>query len=311
MLQKGFFLTDSYNRAPYWDGTVLVNLTGASAFEENTKFFPGRYRIEVAPGLPSTCFNYSKLPGPGTTNVTTKQVYMSYDEVFTDYFIVRAYCGDNAQGRGTPGQNPYSGPYKVNGLDGANINSSIHGEDVNHIFGAGGGCYYEHTTVSVPGGTQRTTLYRGGGGNCLGNGSTNYFNGNYNYAGGAGSCLHILPVGGVFETDFIRAYHAAPFDGGSAYGGGRDGAEKNPSSIVDSWWHTRGGNSPYGTGGNGVGANGTGVGAATWGFGAGAYFDGTQWNDHPGTVNALYDGVLAPNSMIKITYLGPLIPGQY
>ena len=312
MLQRAFFLTDSYNRAPYWDNTVLVNLTGSAKHDDNTIFFPGRYRIELAPGLSSACFSYSKMPSSGGSNVTAKQVYMSYDEVFTDYFIVRAYCGDNAQGKTIPGTNPYSGPYKVNGLDAGHINSSTHGEDVSHIFGAGGGCNYSYTAVVVPQGTQRTTIYNAGGGNCLGDGSkTPLYNGSYQGAGGAGSCLHILPVGGVFETDYIRAYHAAPIGGGSAYGGGCSGLASQPSSIVDSWWFTRGGNSPYGVGGATIGANGTGIGSGRFGVGAGAYFNGTEWVDVPGTVPALVNGVLAPNSMIKITYLGPLIPGQY
>ena len=144
MLQKGFFLTDSYNRAPYWDGTVLLNLTGAASYEENTQFYPGRYRIEVAPGLPMTDVSMSiTVPVYMFNASTAKQVVMSYDEVFTDYFMVRAYCGSNADyPNRIIGTNPYSGPFKVNGLDGRYINSSTHGEDVTHIFGAGGGCGY-------------------------------------------------------------------------------------------------------------------------------------------------------------------------
>lgn len=307
MLQKGFFLTDSYNRAPYWDGTVLIDLYGAASFEENTKFFPGHYRIELAPGLPSNCFNYSKIPGPATTDVTTKQVVMSYDEVFYDYFIIRAYCGDNANSISSPGTNPYTGAFKVDGFDAANITSSTHGLDVNHIFGTSAGCCYEHTTVTVPGGTQRTTTYRGGGGNCLGDGFKWTFNGNYNRAGGAGSCLHVLPVGGIFGTDYWRAYHAAPIGGGSAYGGAAYGRNTAISAIVDSHWETRGGNTPYGTGATSISSpNGTGVGAGNFDHAAGAYFNGTVWVDAPGTQEALLSGVLAPNSFIKLTYLGPL-----
>lgn len=304
MLQKGFFLTDSYNRAPYWNGDVLINLFGPDLWESDTKFFPGHYRIELAPGIGSSSAG-AKIGSIGGGGNGVLQVVMSYDEVFYDYFIVRAYCGGNAADRNTPGVNPYTGSFKVNGQDGKHINSSSHGEDVNHIFGAGGGAMYEKATVGTPGGSMTTIYYRGGGPNCLGDGNLNVYNGNYNYAGGAGTCVHILPVGGVFGTDYWRAYHIAPSGGGSAYGGGAFGRGTSVSSIVDSHWETRGGNSPYGTGGTSISSpDGTGIGAGLSSGCAGAYFDGTNWN------TVLPNSTSDYNSFVKMTYLGPLQPGD-
>ncbi|MEE1030032.1 MAG: hypothetical protein UIC65_03340, partial [Alphaproteobacteria bacterium] len=52
MLQKEFFQVQPFNPNPYWN-PVIVNLSGASKFEANTVFVPGRYKIEVAPGATS------------------------------------------------------------------------------------------------------------------------------------------------------------------------------------------------------------------------------------------------------------------
>lgn len=293
MLLNGFFRTDSFNPNPYWDNTI-VNLSGASKFEQDTVFVPGRYKIEVAPG------DQAIIDGLG---IGASIVNMVYEETITQPFIVRAYCGGNPTSNSV-GTNPYSGPFKVNGKI---THSQEAGTDVNHIFGAGGG--NDHTTMAY-----MYEYYHGGGGNCLGNGasttgtSTTYY--------GAGSCLHLLPVGGVFGTDYIRAYHAAPNAGvfGSAYGGGQGGEHTG----VGGDWGYRGGNSPYGNGGSassnlsnragkGIGAGGkiktiTYAGQTyTFAMPGGAYFNGTTWIDHPGwTPSNPF------RSRIRITYLGPL-----
>lgn len=296
MLLNGFFMTDPYNPNPYWN-PVIVNLSGASKFEANTVFVPGRYKIEVAPGATS-------LENPFGMGVGI--VNMVYEETITQPFIVRAYCGGNPTSSAV-GTNPYSGAFKVNGRT---AGTQANGIDVNHIFGAGGG--NEHTSSAY-----LYNSYCGGGGNCLGNGSTDTGTGTAsNVYYGAGSCLHLLPVGGVFGTDYIRAYHAAPAAGvmGGAYGGGQGGEVTG----IGGDWAYRGGNSPYGNGGS-ASSNlsnraGKGIGGGgklktitysgqtfTFAIPGGAYFNGTTWVDHPGwtTSNPF-------RSRIRITYLGPL-----
>lgn len=285
MLQKEFFQVQPFNPNPYWD-PVLVNLSGAQKFEEDTVFYPGKYRIELAPGK-----DWQKP-------TDARFVNMDYIENIYTPFIIRAYCGSDATGQTTPGLNPYSGVFKVNAQNVNNIDSSIHGIDVTHIFGAGGGNGYSLSAFNE--------YYFSGGANCLGDGNI-VFRSNVSSAppaaSGAGSCLHLLPVGGAFGTDYIRAYHASPYMGfGSAYGGAGV-----PSGGV---WFTRGGNSPYGQGGTSSNGAGTGVGAGgisidgnlTHRCSAGAYFDGTTWIDAKGTVLL----PSAKSSYIKITYLGPL-----
>ena len=50
MLGKMFFNTESYNPSPFWENTVLLDLTGASKYEADKIYPVGRYRIQVAPG---------------------------------------------------------------------------------------------------------------------------------------------------------------------------------------------------------------------------------------------------------------------
>lgn len=283
MLQKEFFQVQPFNPNPYWD-PVIVNLSGAQKFEEDTVFMPGKYKIEVAPGSSSGIDNTKHAP------------YMEHIETITEPFIVRAYCGGDATSS-TFGTNPYSGPFKV---DGKTSLAAQPGIDVNHIFGAGGGNGYQAAGI-IP-------IKIVGGGNCLGNGIKDVTFNIYN--GGAGSCLHLLPVGGVFGTDYLRAYHICGEGNGSAYGGA---AGAVVSYAVDGYWATRGGNSPYGNGGSGstsgnyTVASGSGIGSARYTlvdgnyviYNAGAYFNGTIWIDEPG-INTKNE-----SSYIRITYLGP------
>ena len=307
MLGKGFFNVKPFNPNPYLD-TVIVDLSGAQKFEENTIFKPGRYRIELAPGV----------DGQASYSYDYTVLNMIYDEVFTTPFIVRAYCGGNGNfNTQTCGTNPYSGEFKVNGIDARTINKNNypHGIDVNHIFGAGGGNsrYYNSTSGTGPG------TSTGGGPNCLGNGSIERYSDtstNMTVYGAAGSCLHILPIGGVFGTDYLRAYHAAPSTG-SAYGGGYG---QDPAYNTSSYFHSRGGNSPYGNGGKNYydsvthttiytdtgigGGNQTAIiNGMEYHVSGGAYFNGTQWNNAAGYT--FYNG--SNSSYIRITYLGPLV----
>lgn len=295
MLQKGFFNVEPFNPNPYWENTVLVNLSGAQKFEENTVFLPGRYRIELAPGKNYDFIDTNKS---FVTNI-------SREETITQKFIVRAYCGSNGE-NGTAGTNSYSGAFKVNGINPGNV-TQVPGIDVNHIFGAGGG----NGWFGMAWGSHK---YYGGGPNCLGNGYY-YTDGALNTTAwyGAGSCLHILPVGGTFGTNYIRAYHAAPVSvsPGSAFGGAGTGPGPG-TGFADSWF-TRGGNSPYGNGATSENSQGTGIGSGggrvygtisgitkDWTVGAGAYFNGSNWVDAPGNLTN------TGSSYIKITYLGPL-----
>ena len=312
MLEKGFFNVEPFNPNPYLD-PVIVDLSGAQKFEENTIFKPGRYRIEVAPGN----------NGLNTYSSEWPILNMNYIETINEPFIIRAYCGGDGNFLSkTPGTNPYSGIFKVNGIDARTINrdNCPNGIDVTHIFGAGGGNgkFYNSTSGTGPG-----TSY-GGGPNCLGDGNICFYSDtstNVNQYGGAGSCLHLLPVSGVFGTDYLRAYQASPFLNsgtcGSVYGGG--GGHRNgwhSSSLI----YSRGGNSPYGNGAEDYYDSGshttihtdTGIGGGNKvvtisgrqsPVGAGAYFDGTQWNNATGYV--YYNG--SNSSYIRITYLGPLV----
>ena len=296
MLQKEFFQVQPFNPNPYWDNTI-INLSGSQKFEENTVFVPGRYRIQIAPGKSATNLWFNPVLPTNLTLVSN----MDYIETINEPFIVRAYCGSNATSNSI-GTNPYEGVFKVNG-----VQQWVYGQvgvDVNHIFGAGGGNSY------LTNGFGDSTFL--GGPNSLGNGCVCY-DGLYgkNLYGGAGSCLHLLPVGGTFGTNYIRAYHTTPQGGnpGSALGGGAGGDTTGGGG--GSYWF-RGGNSPYGTGGQ-PGNAGTGIGAGGQkvplivgqttvmvSVGAGAYFNGTTWIDAPG--NTTNTG----SSYIRVTYLGPL-----
>lgn len=307
MLQKEFFLTESFNPNPYWDNTI-VNLTGSQKFDSNAVFKRGIYKIELAPGRDSTDVDEAIK-----TDFLGKIVNMVYTEYITEEFFVRAYCGSNAENVSNPGQNVYSGPFKINARDGAvsreSPSSIVPPIDSNHIFGAGGANTRKELSPAVG------NIYVGGGANCLGNGNF-IINGQIPHlTSGAGSCLHLIPVGGTFGTNYIRAYHAAPTGGaGSAMGGGGIACLYTGSSG----WFSRGGNSPYGNGATGAPGVGTGIGkgGTRSGFsshlgyeslcGAGAYFNGTNWVDVPGQITMYSNGTYAPSSYIKITYLGPL-----
>lgn len=296
MLQKEFFQVQPFNPNPYWD-PVIVNLSGAQKFEEDTVFLPGRYRIEVAPGRDSFSTGY--------------MVNMDFVEEINQPFIVRAYCGGDAADSQTPGTNPYTGIYKVNAVNATNLalNNPVPAIDVNHIFGAGGG-----NVVNTGSGILPMTFYVSGGANCLGDGNAmagGTLGGTSPIASGAGSCLHILPVGGVFGSDYLRAYHAAPIKGaGSAYGGA--GIEGTSIGEKAGGWFSYGGNSPYGNGATTLGGAGQGVGCGGLRInnslcGAGARFDGNSWLDCHGTIISSS----AQSSYIRITYLSPLNEEDY
>lgn len=299
MLQKEFFQVQPFNPNPYWD-PVVVNLSGAQKFEENTIFVPGRYRVlaraaaSVAPGCEALSGEIQK------------------DIVIENRFVIRAYCGSKA------GINPYSGPFKVNPV----LNQSV---DVNHIFGTCGS-----SNKGIPGEAESINWL--GSGNCLGNGWSRV---SYNstFSVGAGSCVHIMPVGGVFGTDYYYAFHttAAPAGNvlganggaGSAYGGSASGGSSSYGSMGSiGQISIRGGNTPYGNGGAGAysgtgllassaGNSGTGIGCGkkplirdttplvTF-LGSTAFFNGTNWED-PGTT-----GAQGAEGAIVITFLGNL-----
>lgn len=183
-------------------------------------------------------------------------------------FIIRGYCGGSSSYSYNThikvvGTNPYTGAFKVNGQT---TKTAI--TPVTHIFGNAGSCGASFNEPSS--------------GNCLGNGATVS-----DYVSAAGSCLHIMPVNGVFGTDYYYAFHTTGAAGGrflqttthgttngggyggsgGAYGGGASGnLEPNSGGTVYS--SVAGGSTPYGNGGAGVsgsnpaisGNNGTGIG---------------------------------------------------
>lgn len=300
MLQKEFFQVQPFNPNPYWN-PVIVNLSGAQKFEQNTVFVPGRYKVVIQAGGTSR---------GGTSEYPVYSVAGKIQKIINvqQPFIIRAYCGSRFNGA-TPGANPYTGTFKVNPRTGD-------APSVTHVFGTCGASdkwFY---------GVSEGFL---GSGNCLGDGwSVNKFS--TWFGCGAGSCLHLLPINGIFGTDFLFAFHTtAGTDGtlfyngggGSALGGSASGGVSSTGSQgSDAQNGFIGGSTPYGSGGpranSGTGAlsynvgyDGEGIGhgyAPNNGFfrGAAAFFNGTSWEQVNEWANEEEDGV------IKIEYLGPL-----
>lgn len=278
-----------------WPDNV-VNLVGATKYEADIVWPAGRYSVDVQSGAPYVASSYGN-PTIGLPARIQQTVDIPQD------FIVRAYCGS----RGTSasgGVNPYSGAFKVNAVT---SNSAV--PAVSHIFGNAG-------SFAAISGASGVLPHRYGSGNCLGNGAA--YNGS---AIGAGSCLHFIPVGGTFGTDYLAAFHcAAPTytnsrDGGgcgSAYGGAGSGTAYSSGGISSLAQSYNGGSTPYGSGGAGhsttsgliLGSNGTGPGYGYGGGvsadGAGAWFDGTEWHDSRATGGAGEDG------HIIVKYVGPI-----
>lgn len=292
-LLESFFRAEVFNPSP----RIILNLSGSDFFDKDTVFPAGRYKIEVAPGMLHT-FNDTWSSNTMSSN-NPQFSYLEYEEEITEPFMIRAYCGSNATNNQTGGINQYVGNFKVNSVDARLLpNSHSDGISVDHIFGAQGGSAYN--LLSSP--TQ--PFYVGGNGNCLGNGNCIQFStydGNSEYsANGAGSCLHLLPLEGVFGTDYIRTYHAQSFGGGpaSSFGGAQAGYQYTSTG----WW-TKGGSSPNGIGGQNNNSLGTGIGSN----GDGAYFNGKNWINVPKNIIMVVRGVKTKNfSRIKITFLGPL-----
>lgn len=288
-------LLNSFGRAKALvdnSGYTILNLSGAQKFDDNTVFNGGVYSVEVVAGstfvgtatdVPNTSNNGKGVGGRVSVEVTIPQP-----------FIIRAYCGSKGN-YGIGGTNPYSGTFKENAAyqEGTPV-------AVNHIFGNVGG-----SASIVSQGHQYP-----GSGNCLGDGIGVSDGGGLKYGIGAGSCLHLLPVGGTFGTDYLFAAHCAPaatgwygsprcFGGcGSAYGGSAAGFAVNTNGYTVAAYN--GGTTPYGEGGVAFVApsssdttypssvNGIGIGAGKtiaesalrvyWpAKGSAAYFDGTEW----------------------------------
>lgn len=285
-VKKGYIGVDGKAKVFFQFTPPSLSLAGGQKYENDYIWPAGRYQIELAAGssyyyraaYAASGISYSEINKsvPGGKIVQTITV--------NTQFIIRAYTGT----RGTKtaaGVNPYSGTFKVNGL---NTRSSV--PDVSHIFGNAG---------SVSGADGQHIMCSSG--NSLGNGA--YYKSPYavesSNSTGAGTVLHLMPVGGTFGKDYLFAFHVtAPSANGaagcgSAYGGAGAGGKS------DSVLPLNGGNTPYGTGGvvpsgwnkaygisgNGVGA---GVGAAVivpatgeWTpgrpVGAAAWFNGDQW----------------------------------
>lgn len=289
MLGKMFFNAEPYNPRPNFDGSV-INLSGGEKYDDNTIWSPGRYAITVQAGscYPATDFGSSRI----------------YQEILiTQPFIIRAYCGSKGTST-SAGTNPYSGPFKVNSMT---TNQAV--PDVSHIFGNAG-------SVEAVTGVYATSAYQYSSGNCLGNGA--FISGK---SIGAGSCLHIMPIGGTFGTDYLFAFHCASgtlgtansrtYGGcGSAYGGAGSGSAINLGGTQGGpATANAGGNTPYGVGGAGhtvitgsqIGYSGSGIGygygGGVSGNGAGAWFNGTQW------VDSRTVGGLNEDGCIKVEYL--------
>lgn len=274
-------------------GYTILNLSGAQKFDDNTVFNGGTYLIDVVAGstFVGTALN---TPGSGSSGKGVGgRVYV--EVIIPEPFVIRAYCGSKGN-YGIGGTNPYSGAFKEN----ATYQTSTP-VMVNHIFGNVGGS----AAIDSQG------IYFPGSGNCLGDGVGINTNNNLKYGIGAGSCLHLLPIGGSFGSDYLFAAHCAPSATGwygsprciggcgSAYGGAAGGVAAITSGYSVSAYN--GGSSIYGDGGIGVtasstdwpplvptAANGIGIGSGkinatnimqiNWPQrGAAAYFNGEEW----------------------------------
>lgn len=294
MLQKGFFMTEPFNPSPFWDNTI-VNLSGAQKFEEDTVFPAGRYSVDVQAGSGGG----EPLPGyPDAFRVKSRRVIQTF--IVNEPFLIKAYCGSRGW-TDRAGINPYIGEFKVNGVI---THTAI--PSVNHIFGNAGSASVAPTGYNDP-----------SGGNCLGNGTIDNAQGS-----GAGSCLHFIPVGGTFGSNYLYAVHIAAGGalggGGSAYGGAASGSANSSAGGGGILSHD-GGSTPFGTGGAGVyappgvhttlGNNGSGIGAgyaqtsSRPAYGGAAYFDGTTWVD--ANSNGLFGGSQEDGHII-VKYLGTL-----
>ena len=249
--------------------TVVLNLNGAQQYVEDTVYPAGKYRVTVQAG---SCY-------PADATYASSKITQIID--VSSPFVIRAYCGSSATST-SGGINPYSGNFKVNGRT---DNTAI--TTVNHIFGNAGSCF----VISGAASYSKAILYSSG--NCLGNGG---YLSSKSSGIGAGSCLHLMPVGGTFGTDYLFAFHCAAgtygsAGGGSAYGGAGSGQAFSGGTAAGTATVIAGGSTPYGTGGAGHsvtraqenGYNGSGIGygygGGISGNGAGAWFDGTTWND--------------------------------
>lgn len=259
MLKNEFFNIQSDNNGVY----PIVNLIGNQKYEQNRVFLPGTYRVDVLAG--------STFIGIATDTPMTGNLghgvggRVSTDVIITEPFIIRAYCGSKGD-YGVGGQNPYSGSFKVNAEYIAGTPSSV-----NHIFGnVGGSAAIDNQGVYYP-----------GSGNCLGDGVGINAQSNIKHGIGAGSCLHFLPINGIFGTDYLFAAHcgaaATGWYGsprcvagcGSVYSGAAGGVALSASGYTLSAFN--GGNTNFGSagigqvlpqsGGNTLLSDGTGVGS--------------------------------------------------
>lgn len=301
MLQKEFFGVESFNPRPYFDNTIL-NLSGAAKFEADTVFKPGRYSVDVQAGATyRNGYEWVGIPARIMQQI-----------IVNSPFIIRAYCGSKAT-ESSGGINPYSGTFKVNAWS-----SKSDVPSVSHIFGNSG------SPCCIP---DNNYIYAATSGNCLGNGTLSV-QGTLYQAAGAGSCLHFMPLGGVFGTNYIFAFHvtASAAKGalsagdsagvGSAYGGAGSGSSYYAGSsglVIGKSYSFNAGSTPYGNGGAGVyaanyysvGNSGTGIGYGYGGGisanGSGAWFNGTNWQDSRSVASSKdQDG------HIIVTYLGPI-----
>lgn len=249
--------------------TVILNLIGAQQYVEDTVYPAGKYKVTVQAG---SCY-------PADATYASSKITQIIDVLSP--FVIRAYCGSSATST-SGGINLYSGNFKVNGrTDNTTIST------VNHIFGNAGSCYVISGAASIT----KVIFYSSG--NCLGNGG---YKSSISSGIGAGSCLHLMPVGGTFGTDYLFAFHCAAgtygyAGGGSVYGGAGSGKAFSGGTGAGTATVIAGGSTPYGTGGAGHsvtgaqenGYNGSGIGygygGGISGNGAGAWFDGTSWND--------------------------------
>lgn len=269
-------------------GYTILNLSGAQKFDDNTIFNGGVYSIDVVAG---SSFIGTAIDTPNTSSFG-KGVggKVSVTVTIPQPFVIRAYCGSKGN-YNIGGTNPYSGAFKENARYQASAPVAV-----NHIFGNVGGSAIDANGVQIP-----------GGGNCLGNGVGINDVSNEKLGIGAGSCLHFLPIGGTFGSDYLFAAHCcagatgtwrSPFTVagcGSAYGGSGAGYGAINSGGSHGTVYN-GGRTPYGEAGvavisdvpaNFAPASGTGIGAGlaqagsvmpNWPIrGAAAYFNGEEW----------------------------------
>lgn len=275
---------------------IIVNLIGSDSWTSDKVFNPGKYEVLVRGGS-----NYKRV-WDGSQFTDSHECGIGIKETISigQEFKVIAYSGSwgSSDLENAGGMNPYTGEFKRN----SSLNTTI--PSSGGIFGGAGG--------TRTGSLNEPYNPFPGGSNSLGDGWAQIYDNVVNYATGAGSVCHIVPLNYTFGTDYFYCFHCAVSSsqatgrtgyyghsgGGGAYGGGGGGARVMRPTALYSYGFA-GGAGAGGSGGNGggtstsqgvtAGQNGQGIGAGEGGrattsgatlnpsIGGAAFYNGSSW----------------------------------